>query len=61
MGPFPKRDRVNIQIPDDVVEEFRQRARSTGDSVNRLIEQALRDWLRDHPQATRRDQDQSKW
>lgn len=54
MSPFPRRSKINIQIADEIVEEFRQRAKETGDSVNKLIERALQEWLQQNPPVRRK-------
>ncbi len=42
---FPRRGFARIPIPDDILDELRTIAEKKGDSLNRLIEEILREWL----------------
>ena len=56
-GSYIGKTYIRLGVPDRIVEEFRILARDTGDSVNRIIAQALRDWL---DEKERRDRGNSR-
>ena len=50
--PSPGKTRITIMLDDDVIEAFRAKAEATGRGYQTLINEALRENLRTHAEAT---------